>query len=171
MDTSRSNQSQSSGVASAPARTLRVAVKEDNHEQVLLGDGRKLFANHFFVKADVSFHSGYYPSIFDQAQPSKDTRHMMEHHEHAEGAANEHDALHLRERREHRQARAGVPCRSACDPRRSDEPSMRERGSHAVVFETAAGIESLVLKKQPARLQPRLLSGEAAAMGASRPLS
>ncbi len=44
--------------------------------KVLLGDGRRLFANHFFVKADVYFHSGYYPSIFDQAQAPKDTRHM-----------------------------------------------------------------------------------------------
>ena len=26
--------------------------------RVLLGDGRRLFANHFFVQADVSFHSG-----------------------------------------------------------------------------------------------------------------
>jgi tetratricopeptide (TPR) repeat protein len=34
----------------------------------LLGDGRRLFANHFFVKADVYLHSGYYPSIFDQAR-------------------------------------------------------------------------------------------------------
>ena len=33
--------------------------------EVLLGDGRRLFANHFFVKADVYLHSGYYPSIFD----------------------------------------------------------------------------------------------------------
>src|SRR5436305_1970665 len=44
--------------------------------KVLLGDGRRLFANHFFVKADVYFHSGYYPSIFDQAQAPKDSRHM-----------------------------------------------------------------------------------------------
>src|SRR5207302_353323 len=34
---------------------------------VLMGDSRQLFANHFFTKADVYFHSGYYPSIFDQA--------------------------------------------------------------------------------------------------------
>ena len=33
---------------------------------MLFGDGRKLFANHFFTMADVYFHSGYYPSIFDQ---------------------------------------------------------------------------------------------------------
>jgi tetratricopeptide (TPR) repeat protein len=44
--------------------------------KVLLGDGRRLFANHFFVQADVSFHSGYYPSIFDQARAVKDTRHL-----------------------------------------------------------------------------------------------
>lgn len=44
--------------------------------KVLLGDGRRLFANHFFVKADVYFHSGYYPSIFDQAQAPKDTHHL-----------------------------------------------------------------------------------------------
>ena len=36
--------------------------------KVLLGDGRRLFANHFFKQADVSFHSGYYPSIFDQSR-------------------------------------------------------------------------------------------------------
>lgn len=44
---------------------------------VLLGDGRRLFANHFFVKADVYFHSGYYPSVFDAAaQPP--TQHIAE---------------------------------------------------------------------------------------------
>lgn len=32
---------------------------------VMLGDGRRLFANHFFTRADVYFHSGYYPSVFD----------------------------------------------------------------------------------------------------------
>ena len=38
----------------------------------LLGDGRRLFANHFFAKADIYFHGGYYPSIFDQGRPSKE---------------------------------------------------------------------------------------------------
>ena len=32
---------------------------------IAFGDARKLFASHFFVKADVYFHSGYYPGIFD----------------------------------------------------------------------------------------------------------
>ena len=34
----------------------------------VMGDSRRLFANHFLVKADVYFHRGYYPSIFDQAK-------------------------------------------------------------------------------------------------------
>jgi tetratricopeptide (TPR) repeat protein len=44
--------------------------------KILLGDSRRLFANHFFIQADVSFHSGYYPSIFDQAQAPRDSRHL-----------------------------------------------------------------------------------------------
>src|SRR5215472_1109367 len=48
----------------------------DNVLKVLFGEGRRLFANHFFVKADVYFHSGYYPSIFDQTQAPKNSRHM-----------------------------------------------------------------------------------------------
>lgn len=34
--------------------------------EIILGDARRLFATHFFTKADVYFHSGYYPSIFDE---------------------------------------------------------------------------------------------------------
>ena len=41
--------------------------------QVLLGDGRRLFADQFFEQADVSFHSGYYPSIFDSREKSKNS--------------------------------------------------------------------------------------------------
>ncbi|HEX7652519.1 MAG TPA: hypothetical protein VF607_03365, partial [Verrucomicrobiae bacterium] len=37
-----------------------------NFFAVMFGDGRKLFANQFFTMADVYFHSGYYPSIFDK---------------------------------------------------------------------------------------------------------
>jgi hypothetical protein len=43
----------------------------------LMGDSRRLFANHFFTKADVYLHSGVYPSIFDQAQRAKKT-HLAE---------------------------------------------------------------------------------------------
>lgn len=44
--------------------------KSGNVLKMLLGDGRRMFANHFFVQADISFHSGYYPSIFDQREPT-----------------------------------------------------------------------------------------------------
>lgn len=43
----------------------------------VLGDSRRLFASHFFIKADVYFHSGYYPGIFDTPSPH-DRLHMAE---------------------------------------------------------------------------------------------
>jgi len=36
-----------------------------NFFSLLLGDSSKIFANAFFVKADAYYHSGYYPTIFD----------------------------------------------------------------------------------------------------------
>jgi tetratricopeptide (TPR) repeat protein len=56
-----------------------------------LGDSRRLFANHIFTRSDVYFHSGYYPSIFDQAA-MKSENHLARstgtkepgHQEHAE---------------------------------------------------------------------------------------
>jgi tetratricopeptide (TPR) repeat protein len=63
--------------------------ESDNVLKVLLGDGRRLFANQFFVQADVSFHSGYYPSIFDQANRPKDTSHLTA--KEGEPAAEEHE--------------------------------------------------------------------------------
>jgi tetratricopeptide (TPR) repeat protein len=63
--------------------------QSDNVLKILFGDGRRLFANHFFVQADVSFHSGYYPSIFDQVRASKDTRHLTA--KEGEPAAEEHE--------------------------------------------------------------------------------
>ena len=45
--------------------SMSMSGKSDNLFGMLLGDGRKLFANQFFTMADVYFHSGYYPSIFD----------------------------------------------------------------------------------------------------------
>ncbi|MCE9615556.1 MAG: hypothetical protein K8T26_14895 [Lentisphaerae bacterium] len=43
-------------------------MRSANMLAMLLGDSRRMFANHFFVKADVYFHSGYYPGIFDDQQ-------------------------------------------------------------------------------------------------------
>jgi hypothetical protein len=42
-----------------------------------LGESRRLFANHFFTRSDVYFHSGYYPSIFDAAGKKKEN-HLAE---------------------------------------------------------------------------------------------
>lgn len=56
---------------------------------VLLGDSRQLFASHFFEKADVYFHSGYYPSIFDRRQASKDTQHLTSQEGSPEAEAHE----------------------------------------------------------------------------------
>lgn len=42
--------------------------QSDSMLTMFLGEGRRLFANHFFIQADVTLHSGYYPSIFDQAR-------------------------------------------------------------------------------------------------------
>jgi tetratricopeptide (TPR) repeat protein len=40
--------------------------------RMLMGEGRRLFANEFFTMADVYFHSGYYPSIFDKHETDMD---------------------------------------------------------------------------------------------------
>ena len=45
--------------------------QSDNLLALTLGDARRMFANHFFVKADVYFHSGYYPTIFDQGRTNE----------------------------------------------------------------------------------------------------
>jgi len=70
--------------------------ESDHLMQVLLGDGRKILANHVFVQADVYFHSGYYPSVFDQAYTPTNSSHMTEpgHEEepgHADGVDNQHE--------------------------------------------------------------------------------
>ena len=41
--------------------------------EVLMGDSRRLFANHFFTKADAYLHSGVYPGIFDQSPRERKT--------------------------------------------------------------------------------------------------
>lgn len=50
--------------------------------EMALGDARRLFANHFFVKADVYFHRGYYPSFVQQGyQNNAGEIHIKEHGE------------------------------------------------------------------------------------------
>lgn len=50
--------------------------RSDHLMQVLLGDGRQILANQMFTEADVYFHNGYYPSIFDQAHAPTNAQHM-----------------------------------------------------------------------------------------------
>lgn len=45
----------------------------------LLGDGRKMVADYFNTEADVYFHSGYYPSVFDQARKQEETEKDVMH--------------------------------------------------------------------------------------------
>src|SRR5213078_3158822 len=52
---------------------------------IALGDSRRLFAKHFYVKADAYFHSGYYPTIYD-THPTSEHSHMAS----AAGAAQAH---------------------------------------------------------------------------------
>lgn len=59
---------------------------------LLLGDSRRLFANHFYVKADVYFHSGLYPSIFDQARDAEEKENHMAAEQHGEHSESEHEA-------------------------------------------------------------------------------
>jgi len=46
--------------------------QSDNVFKLLLGEGRRLFGIEMFVMADSYFHSGYYPSVFDQQETEKD---------------------------------------------------------------------------------------------------
>ncbi len=51
--------------------------KNGNPLSIAIGDGQKLFAGHFYRKADVYYHSGMYPSIFDNNESFK-TAHIGE---------------------------------------------------------------------------------------------
>jgi tetratricopeptide (TPR) repeat protein len=51
--------------------------QSSNFFSLLLGDSSRIFANSFFVKADAYYHSGYYPTIFDNNEAFK-TPHMAE---------------------------------------------------------------------------------------------
>ncbi len=59
------------------ARTLARTVdpKPFSLLETVLGESRRLFANHFFIKADAYFHSGYYPTVFDN-QEGYETAHI-----------------------------------------------------------------------------------------------
>jgi tetratricopeptide (TPR) repeat protein len=66
-----------------PRRAARVNAQEPAQSVLasLLGDGRKMVADYFAVQADVYFHSGYYPSMFDQARAQEEQESDISHPE------------------------------------------------------------------------------------------
>lgn len=70
--------------------------RQGNFMQALMGDSRRMFANHFFVKADAYFHRGMEPTVFDEV-PDKEAhvaaREEGHEHEHGEEEAHEHEYL------------------------------------------------------------------------------
>jgi tetratricopeptide (TPR) repeat protein len=51
--------------------------KDFNPLRFAIGEGQKMFAGHFYRKADVYYHSGMYPSVFDNNESFR-TAHMAE---------------------------------------------------------------------------------------------
>lgn len=60
---------------------------------LLLGDSRRLFANDFYVKADVYFHNGRYPSIFDQARDAEERENHMAAEQHGGHGEEGHEEV------------------------------------------------------------------------------
>jgi hypothetical protein len=56
---------------------MRLSRAQGDIFMVLLGDSRRMFANEFYTKADEYYHSGYYPSIYDN-RDAFETPHMAE---------------------------------------------------------------------------------------------
>jgi hypothetical protein len=51
----------------------------------LMGDSRRLFAHEFFAMADAYFHSGFYPTMFDNQKPGTESDLKEESHDKPEG--------------------------------------------------------------------------------------
>jgi tetratricopeptide (TPR) repeat protein len=74
------------------SEVLGTRSQADSLLKVVFGDAGRMFANHFFVKADVYFHSGYYPSVFQQGyQAADNAKHLTEDHDEAHETEEEHE--------------------------------------------------------------------------------
>ena len=60
----------------------------------LMGDSRRMFANHFFAEADAYFHSGFYPTIFDTPAP-EEPGHLTETQEEHDKEDHTHEETFL----------------------------------------------------------------------------
>ena len=109
----------------------------ENVFKVLFGEGRRMFANHFAVKADVYLHSGFYPSIFDQAavKEGNEPGQADAHHDHdsatADTHADEHDEHH------HHEGESGLAEDHECDTSFMGEPRdwIERIGRHFMITE------------------------------------
>jgi tetratricopeptide (TPR) repeat protein len=82
-------------ILDAPFSQLRA--RTDSSTGVItavMGDSRRLFANHFFAMADAYFHSGFYPTIFDSAR-TEEHSHLSEEAHEQPGADEHHDETFL----------------------------------------------------------------------------
>jgi len=72
-----------------PRREARIDKLEPGSSTLasLLGDGRQFVSDYFYTEADVYFHSGYYPSVFDQARKQEEADSDVSHPE--EGSEQE----------------------------------------------------------------------------------
>lgn len=68
--------------------------QENGFMATMFGESRRLFANHFYTRSDVYFHSGYYPSIFDKAE-SKKENHLAESASKQTGHEDHDEAGHV----------------------------------------------------------------------------
>lgn len=60
----------------------------------VMGESRRVLASHCFVQADVYFHNGYYPSVFDQAELNEGDHLISASHEGHGQAANQDEPRH-----------------------------------------------------------------------------
>ncbi|HXT13395.1 MAG TPA: hypothetical protein VN873_17695 [Candidatus Angelobacter sp.] len=75
-----------------PRRDARINALEPAGNSTLaslLGDGRQMVADYFYTEADVYFHSGYYPSVFDQARRQEEADSDVSHPEEGSSAQEE----------------------------------------------------------------------------------
>lgn len=125
--------------------------ESDNMFQAVMGEGRRMFANHFAVKADVYMHSGMYPSMFDQAaakELEEATKAEPETHEHTADCKHEEEGGHEHTAEcqhdtgeEHKHAdeheKEGCPECSKCDTSFMGQPRdwIEAMGRHFMVTE------------------------------------
>ena len=71
-----------------PRRDARLSrgAATDSALATLLRDERQMAADYFYMQADVYFHSGYYPSVFDQARQEEVNDSDVSHPEETNGA-------------------------------------------------------------------------------------